>query len=95
MLRSEPGEPMTTQTHESGPGAFDNREKLARMAGQIADFFKSYPDEQAVPAIAGHINDFWSRRMREDFLAAFDAESSELSPLLRRALAQIRPGRAG
>ena len=95
MLRSEPAGPMTNETNETGPAAFDNREKLARMAGQIADFFKSYPDDQAVPAIAGHINDFWSRRMREDFLAAFDAESSELSPLLRRAIAQIRPGRAG
>lgn len=95
MLRSEPGGPMTNEAHESGPAAFDNREKLARMAGQIADFFKSYPDDQAVPAIAGHINDFWSRRMREDFLAAFEADSSELSPLLRRALAQIRLGRAG
>ncbi|CAN7531242.1 formate dehydrogenase subunit delta [Bosea sp. LjRoot9] len=70
-------------------------EKLARMAGQIADFFKSYPDEQAVPAIADHINQFWSRRMREDFLAAFKGDSQELQPLVRRALALIRPARGG
>ena len=70
-------------------------EKLARMAGQIADFFKSYPDAQAVPAIADHINQFWSRRMREDFLAAFTSDSQELQPLVRRALALIRPARGG
>lgn len=94
MPRSEPPEPTMTGTLAPDMAARENRLKLARMAGQIADFFKSYPEEQAVPAIASHINDFWSRRMREDFLAAFNAESSELSPLLRRALAQIRPGRA-
>lgn len=66
------------------------RAKLARMAGQIADFFKAYPEEQAVGAIADHINQFWSRRMRADFLAAFTAESAELTPLLRQALARIR-----
>jgi len=71
------------------------REKLARMAGQIADFFKSYPDEQAVPAIADHINQFWSRRMRGDFLAAFHAGSQELHPLVRGALARINPARGG
>lgn len=73
-------------THEAA-----QRAKLARMAEQIADFFKAYPEEQAVAAIADHINKFWSRRMRADFLAAFTADSSELQPLLRQALARIRP----
>lgn len=72
----------------------ENVAKLARMAGQIADFFQSYPDEQAVPAIAEHINQFWSRRMREDFLAAFDAGSAELHPLVRKAVAGIRKPRS-
>jgi formate dehydrogenase subunit delta len=71
------------------------REKLARMAGQIADFFKSYPDDQAVPAIAEHINQFWSRRMRADFLSAFDAGSDDIQPLVRAALPAIRPVRGG
>jgi formate dehydrogenase subunit delta len=71
------------------------REKLARMAGQIADFFKSYPADQAVPAIAEHINHFWSRRMRGDFLAAFSADAQELHPLVRAALARIKPAQGG
>lgn len=72
----------------------EQREKLARMAGQIADFFEAYPDEQAIPAIADHINQFWSRRMRGDFLAAFDATSEILHPLVRKALSLIRPAPA-
>ncbi|KRE11125.1 hypothetical protein ASE63_20610 [Bosea sp. Root381] len=66
------------------------RETLARMANQIADFFKSYPDEQAVPAIADHINQFWSRRMREDFVTAFNGQSEGIQPLVRAALPAIR-----
>ena len=70
---------------QAGKGA-----KLAHMGGQTAEFFQSYPDEQAVPAIADHINQFWSRRMREDFLAAFTTNPSALPPLLRKALPRIR-----
>lgn len=69
--------------------------KLAHMGGQIADFFQSYPDEQAVPAIADHINQFWSRRMRDDFIAAFAANPSGLPPLLRKALPKIKGAPAG
>lgn len=67
------------------------REKLARMAGQIAGFFEAYPREQAVPAIAEHINQFWSRKMRGDFLAAFQSDSHELHALVRDAMARIKP----
>lgn len=87
--------PAHPTAHDLEPYKAQQREKLARMAGQIADFFQSYPDEQAVPAIADHINQFWSRRMREDFLAAFDAGSQELHPLVRSALAKINPARGG
>ena len=39
--------------------ATQQREKLARMAGQIGGFFEAYPREQAVPPIAVHINKLW------------------------------------
>ncbi len=68
-----------------------NMAKLGHMAGQIADYFKSYPEEQAVAAIAAHINEFWSRRMREDFLATFNAGSEGLHPLARAAVVAIKP----
>ena len=44
-------------------------EKLLRMAGQIADFFRSQPDQPPEVGVAGHINDFWGYRMRRGFLA--------------------------
>jgi len=71
----------------------ENVEKLQRMAGQIADFFKAYPEEEAAASVADHINQFWTGRMRGDFLAAFAARPEDLPPLLRRALPRIRPGR--
>ncbi len=40
-----------------------------------------------------HISQFWSRRMRGDFVAAFDAGSHDIQPLLRRAL--VQSGRRG
>jgi len=72
--------------------AADPSLKLARMAGQIAGFFKSYPEDQAVPAIADHINQFWSRKMREDFHAAFRPGDPALDPLVSKALPQIKGG---
>ena len=73
----------------------ENVEKLRRMAGQIADFFKSYPDAEAAASVADHINQFWTGRMREDFLAAFANRPEDLTPLLRQALPRITPGRGG
>jgi len=66
--------------------------KLARMAGQIATFFESYPEAEAVPAIADHINQFWSRRMREDFASAFRPGDPALHPLVSKALPHIKAG---
>ena len=69
--------------------------KLALMANQIGDFFKSYPEAEAVAGIAAHINKFWSRRMREDLRTGFAADASALSPLVRQALARIRTADGG
>lgn len=70
--------------------AIDPTAKLAHMAGQIAEFFKSYPEEEAVAAIADHINQFWSWRMREDFVAAFSQDGTALEPLVAKALGKIK-----
>lgn len=68
----------------------DPRDKLGQMASQIADFFKAYPEDQAAPAIAAHINEFWSRRMRADFMARFTIDDAVLPPLVRKAMAGIK-----
>jgi formate dehydrogenase subunit delta len=76
-----------TQDH-----AGEHLAKLAFMANQIGDFFKSYPEEQAIAAIADHINQFWTKRMREEFRTGFEADATALSPLVRQARAKVRPG---
>lgn len=68
----------------------DQRDKLARMAGQIAGYFGSYPEEKAVTAIADHINQFWHRRMRTQFVTEFRQNTSGLPPLVARSLPLIR-----
>jgi len=89
MIEATSSEAMT-RDHAS-----ENLAKLAHMANQIGDFFKSYPDEQAVASIADHINQFWTKRMREDFRAGFEKDASALSPLVRQARAKIRPAPSG
>jgi formate dehydrogenase subunit delta len=64
--------------------------RLARMAGQIAAVFHALPEEQAVAATAAHINQFWAPAMRRDLLAM---DPALLAPLVRQALAQVRPPR--
>lgn len=89
MSRAESSEAMT------GDHAGEHLARLAHMANQIGDFFTSYPEAEAVAAIAEHINQFWTKRMREEFRAGFEKDASALSPLVRQARAKIRPASSG
>ena len=59
-------------------------EKLARMAGQIADFFRSYPEEEAQAGIRDHILSFWTPAMRATLGRA--GPDTVLDPLVAAAL---------
>ncbi len=51
---------------EHGTGADEvNSENMVHMANQIAQFFASYPHEEAVAGVADHIQKFWEKRMRQ------------------------------
>lgn len=65
-----------------------SREKLVRMANQIATFFESQPDDPAV-GVAQHINAFWDPRMRAQLLDLAKLGDAGLSPAVQRALSQI------
>ncbi|MEQ1888703.1 MAG: formate dehydrogenase subunit delta [Alphaproteobacteria bacterium] len=39
-------------------------ERLVHMANQIADFFKAYPEDEAIAGVENHIRQFWDPRMR-------------------------------
>jgi len=40
-------------------------DNMVHMANQIANFFASYPTEQAVAGVADHLQKFWEPRMRK------------------------------
>ena len=65
-------------------------DKLGAMARQIADFFRPYPQEEAVRSIADHINRFWTRKMRAQFLESPEIANGASDPLLVAAAKSIR-----
>ena len=70
----------------------DPAEKLVRMANQIATFFRSYPDEDAIAGIHDHIVAFWSPAMRRDIEARLDRDEAGIDPLVVGALHSGRMG---
>jgi formate dehydrogenase subunit delta len=65
-------------------------EKLAYMANQIGKFFAHQQEDQAVASIADHLQKFWDPRMRSTILAQSEVVKSQLDPLVRKALEQLR-----
>ena len=51
---------------EQAMSATHPNDKLVRMANQIALFFRSYPENEAVAGIHNHIVAFWTPKMRRD-----------------------------
>jgi formate dehydrogenase subunit delta len=74
--------------------AVDPAEKLGRLANQIATFFRSYPDAEAIAGIHDHIVSFWSPTMRRDILARADRDTAGLDPLVVAALHAITTGKS-
>ena len=66
------------------------REKLVRMANQIATFFHSKPREEGIAGVAEHINKFWEPRMRRQFFEMLDAGTENFDDLVIAASARIK-----
>lgn len=66
--------------------ALTSDQKLVRMANQIATFFKSYPDDEAVAGIHKHIVAFWTPKMRSALEAFSRTEGNGLDPLAVKAV---------
>lgn len=55
---------------------------MVHMANQIAQYFASYPHEEAVAGVADHIQKFWEKRMRQqlnDYIAKGGSGLNELA----------------
>ena len=91
MRPSEAGGVQDAQS-ERGPSAGRTAAKvtkLARMANQIATFFRSYPEEEGVAGVQDHIVAFWSPRMRSDLDAAMEERDLGLDPLVISAFRRM------
>lgn len=73
-------------------GIVDPGEKLVRMANQIATFFRSYPEEDAVTGVHEHIVAFWSPVMRRDLLARSERSADGIDPLVVTAIHRLGHG---
>ena len=66
-------------------------EKLLKMAEQITANMAFTDDEEVVSAkVSDHLNRFWDPRMKAAIIEYAAAEDSELSPVLRCAIDQLR-----
>jgi formate dehydrogenase subunit delta len=59
--------------------------RLVHKANQIADFFKAYPEDEAVTAVANHLKQFWDPRMRSELAKHLEAGGEGLEPISRAA----------
>ncbi|GAN48216.1 formate dehydrogenase subunit delta [Methylobacterium radiotolerans] len=71
--------------------AVTQADKLVRMANQIATFFRSYPEEEAVAGIQKHIKAFWTPKMIAHLEAALPEQGDRIDGYVRRALHGAEP----
>ena len=69
-------------------------DKLVYMANQIGKFFATQQHDQAVAAIADHLEKFWDPRMRSTILAQYDGIEGRLDPLVKEAIGKLRQASA-
>lgn len=62
--------------------ATSSTDKLVRMANQIATFFRSYPEEEAVAGIRKHLVAYWTPTMRERLEIHAAQAGGRLDPLV-------------
>ncbi len=56
-------------------------QRLVHMANQIADFFKAYPEDEAVAGVENHLRQFWDPRMRAQLAKHLEAGGAGLEPI--------------
>jgi formate dehydrogenase subunit delta len=64
-------------------------DRLVHMANQIADFFGSYPREQAVAGVADHLHKFWDPRMRKQIIEYVGTDGAGLRDIALAAIKKL------
>ena len=64
--------------------------KLIHMANQIADFFRPYPEAEAIAGVENHLLQFWDPRMRATLIAHAAAGGAGLEPLTLAAAKRLQ-----
>jgi len=64
-------------------------DKMIYMANQIATFFNSQPDADKAEKVAGHLNDFWDPRMRQQLLDHVARGGDGLDPVVIEAAKKV------
>lgn len=63
-----------------------NADKLIHMANQIAQFFRAYPEQEAIAGIREHLATFWTSGMRATLRICAEQEDKRLDPLVAAAI---------
>lgn len=58
---------------------------IVRMANQIADYFKPYPEATAVTEVANHLKSYWDPRMRRQLADHVAKGGKGLDPIVMKA----------
>lgn len=63
---------------------------MVHQANQIAQFFSSYSEAEALAGIEDHLRKFWEPRMRRQLIAHVERGGEGLSSLALKASSQLR-----
>ena len=65
-------------------------QRLIHMANQVANFFGSYSEAEAIEGTATHLKNFWDPRMRREIEAHLaDKDGAGLTPIALEAVKRI------
>lgn len=66
------------------------KEQLIHMVNQIAENNQHGGQEKAANATSTHIQKFWARSMKEDIIAYFNSDGSDLSDTSKAAIKMLQ-----
>ena len=65
-------------------------QRLVHMANQVASFFASYPEAEAIDGTANHLKAYWDPRMRREMAAHLnDKAGAGLSHIAMEAVKRM------